>query len=289
MKMTKKAIYILGTAFILVSLTNSADIKLPKPYNKVFKFIPSGLVKLDDDTLSVQAFYILDHEVTNGEYLTFYNEIKGDEIKRASEVREENWSSELPNSLDNYTRYYLKHPAYSNYPVVNVTYEGAMNYCKWLQEKINTSLAGKSKVKVRLPFHVEIIRAATGDDLTARYSWKKDHLIHPEGGFMCNFTVVPQGQLTRDTTGTLIVKKDLPISMTSLVGADVLAPSKSYYPSEFGVYNLNGNAAEMTIEKHKAVGGSWKSLGYDVRIQSQFNYEESSCKVGFRPVFTVVN
>ena len=147
---------------------------------------------------------------------------------------------------------------------------------------------GKRQVKVRLPHHEELVRAAVGDDLTARYSWNGQYLRNAQGQFLCNFTGFPQELLTRDSSGAIVIKNDLPISLTEITGADVLAPAKSYYPSVYGVYNLNGNAAEMTQELHTAVGGSWRSYGYDVRIRSILKYDKSSCLVGFRPVFTVL-
>lgn len=272
--------------FFLISA--SSEIKLPKPFKNDFKFVPSGLVKLNGDTLSVQSFYMLAHEVTNAEYFAFYEEIEDEEVKKNAAVNVENWRSEFKYSMDKYSEFYYKHPAYAAYPVVNVTHEGALNYCKWLEKKINNALAGKQTVKVRLPNHEEIIRAAAGDDLNTRYAWKGQHLRNEKGEILCNFTPFPQELLTRDSTGAIVVKKDLPMSMTEILGADVLAPSKSYFPSEFGVYNLNGNAAEMTMDPQVAVGGSWRSHGYDVRIHSVMQYNESSAMVGFRPVFTVV-
>lgn len=273
---------------LLLSFSQSSSPKLPKPFKKNFKFIPSGLVLLNGDTTSVQAFYMLDHEVTNAEYLTFFNAIEREDQQRVASVNEENWRTELKFYMDSYSKYYLRHPAYANFPVVNVTYEGAMLYCEWLEQKINASMEGKQQVKVRLPHHEEIIRAAAGDDLSARYSWKGQYLRNSKGQFLCNFTGFPQELLTRDSSGVIVVKKDLPISMTDIKGVDVLAPSKSYYPSEYGVYNLNGNAAEMIIDQGFAVGGSWRSHGYDIRIQSIQQYNGSSCSVGFRPVFTVI-
>lgn len=265
------------------------QIKLPKPFKNDFKFIPSGLVKMDNDTLSVQSFYMLDHEVTNAEYTLFLDDISNEKIKSESIVVEENWRTEFKYSMDNYSKYYFKHPAYAKYPVVNVTFEGATNYCEWLEEKINVALKGKSKVKVRLPFHAELIRAAVGDNLNRNYAWKGNHLRdYEKGHVMCNYLKIPQEQITKDSLGELVIKKDHPVSMTEISGADVLAPSNSYFPSEFGVYNLNGNAAEMTNEQGIAIGGSWHSYGYDSRIQSKMKYSKSSTKVGFRPVFTIV-
>jgi formylglycine-generating enzyme required for sulfatase activity len=286
--MTKIIISLLTSTFLVTAFT-IGDIKLPKPFKSDFKFIPSGLVKLDNDTLSVQSFYILDHEVTNSEYQAFLKDSKEGNTLTESKIIEGNCSSEFPNQMDNYSKYYYTHPAYAQYPVVNVTFSGALNYCEWLETKINTALNGKGKVKVRLPFHAELIRAAVGDNLSKNFAWKGNYLRDLEKGhIMCNFSMIPQEQMTKDSDGKLIIKKDHPMSMTEITGADILAPSKSYFPSEFGVYNLNGNAAEMTNENGISVGGSWHSYGYDVRIQSRMMYEGSSTKVGFRPVFTIV-
>lgn len=289
MKMTRILIFLLSTTFLLTALTNQ-DIKLPKPFKNNFKFIPSGLVKLDNDTLSVQSFYILDHEVTNSEYQAFLSDSKEGNTLIESKIIEGNWSSEFPYQMDKYSKYYFTHPAYAQYPVVNVTYIGAMHYCGWLETKINTALNGKEKVKVRLPFHAELIRAAVGDNMNKNFAWNGNYLRDREKGhIMCNFSMIPQEQMTKDSAGELIIRKDHPVSMSEITGVDILAPSKSYFPSEFGVYNLNGNAAEMTNETGIAVGGSWHSYGYDVRIQSRMMYEGSSTKVGFRPVFTIVS
>lgn len=283
-----RVITYLCAAVLLLSVTITTGEKLPKLFRKSFKFIPSGLVLLNGDTSSVQSYYMLDHEVTNAEYLAFLNEIEKEEIQLKAKVNEENWKTELSHPMNNYSEYYFSHPAYANFPVVNVTQEGATLYCEWLEGKINAAMAGKRQVKVRLPHHEELVRAAVGDDLTARYSWKGQYLRNAQGQFLCNFTGFPQELLTRDSSGAIVIKNDLPISLTEIAGADVLAPAKSYYPSEFGVYNLNGNAAEMTQEPNIAAGGSWRSYGYDVRSQSVMNYNEASCLVGFRPVFTVL-
>ena len=284
--MAKKIVYLFASVFFLTALTYD-EIKLPKAFKNDFKFIPSGLVKMNADTLSVQSFYMLDHEVTNSEYQEFLNTITDEKIKEESQVIEINWRNEFIQT--NFDSYYFSHPAYADYPVVNVTYEGAINYCNWLEERINTAFEGKRKVKVRLPFHTELIRAAVGDDYYMSYSWKGNSLRNSEGEFLCNFLSVPQERLTQDSNGSLVIKKEIPYSFAEIKGDDILAPSKSYFPSEFGVHNLNGNVAEMTIEKGIAIGGSWQSYGYDVRIQSKMTYTDASARVGFRPVFTLTN
>ncbi len=70
---------------------------------------------------------------------------------------------------------------------------------------------------------------------------------------------------------------------------DVLAPCKSYWPNEFGIYNLSGNVAEMLGDEDVVVGGDWRSPGYDVQLTSARPYEGPSPAIGFRVVATIIN
>lgn len=271
----------------------SAGVKIPKALRSEYQFIPCGLALLDKDTVSLQAYYMNSREVSNGEYAAFLEYLKENgtaEELESAQIRNENWNKEF-NSLNNkYAELYHIHPAYKDYPVVNVTHEGAQLYCKYASKTVNELLAKTGmKVNVRLPHRAELIRAGAGDDLARPYSWGGQYLKNAQGNALCNFVQIPEGALTRDENGKLITSKDYTHDFSAnSTNADVLAPTQSYWPSQFGIYNLNGNVAEMTQEKHKASGGSWRDLGWDVRLQSVKHYEEVSCTVGFRTVFSWV-
>jgi formylglycine-generating enzyme required for sulfatase activity len=70
--------------------------------------------------------------------------------------------------------------------------------------------------------------------------------------------------------------------------ADITAPVKSYWPNGYGLYNVNGNVAEMIADKEIVAGGSWNDPGYDVRNESVKPYKGAARNVGFRIVATVV-
>ena len=70
--------------------------------------------------------------------------------------------------------------------------------------------------------------------------------------------------------------------------ADVLAPSKSYWPNDFGIYNMNGNASEMISDGEFVVGGDWRSPGYDIRNESIKAYNGPSPEIGFRIVASYI-
>jgi formylglycine-generating enzyme required for sulfatase activity len=239
----------------------------------------------------VQAFYMQNYEVTNKQYNDFLDwlEKNGSEAeKNSAKLQTENWTTELGMNLNQYAEHYHIHEAYQDYPVVNVTYEGAILYCNYLEQKINSKLKA-AKVKIRLPEHAEFIRAGAVDDLKSIYSWGDTHMRNADGTLRANFIRIPQASLTRDEDGNIISQ---PVSYDHFheenQSIDLTAPSKSYLPSELGFYNLNGNVAEMIAEEGIAVGGSWMNYGYDIRLKSRSEYEIASAKVGFRPVFALV-
>ncbi|MBC9811219.1 hypothetical protein H9Y05_01910 [Crocinitomicaceae bacterium CZZ-1] len=76
--------YLFSSAVILigsgiVSLTQTSKLpalsKVNKQVNEQFGFVPSGLVKLDADTVSVQSFLVSKTEVTNLDYRLFLKDL----------------------------------------------------------------------------------------------------------------------------------------------------------------------------------------------------------------------
>jgi formylglycine-generating enzyme required for sulfatase activity len=45
-----------------------------------------------------------------------------------------------------YVEYYLRHPAYRNYPVIGVSYEQAVEFCKWRSDRVNEYLYVKKHI-----------------------------------------------------------------------------------------------------------------------------------------------
>lgn len=272
------------TFFVFTSFSQP---KFSKHLSKYYKFIPAGLVVMDKDTLSVQAFYMFSHETTNFHWMEFRADLKKSgrtadyEIAR---VHGENWTLN-GNSSKPMAEHYHTHPAYRNYPVVNITHEAAQLFCAWVTDKLNSlSKPLGVKVHVRLPFHAELIRAGVGDQLGAWYPWKHEFMQNTKGDFLANFTRVLNSQITREENGEWRI---LPFTGADVwTTQDVFARSISYWPSEYGMYNLSGNAAEMINTPGVAVGGSFRDFGYDIRLQSTKKYEGSAVDVGFRVVVT---
>ena len=111
------------------------------------------------------------------------------------------------------------------------------------------------------------------------------------GETLCNYYRIGDERITKTDSGYQIIK-GYSYNMVDIRGA--LHPSntahvKSYYPNDYGLYNMSGNVAEMILEKETAMGGSWLSPGYDVRIISEEKYEQPMAGIGFRVVLARKN
>ena len=284
-------IVILLTGTILVSFTTSKKRgfkRAKKTLESFCQFIPSGNSLVEGDTLSVQSFYMSSTEITNIQYLEFLEDLKrkGDMDKyEIAKIDSSGWNTFLPNSdMQPMADYYHKHHAYQNYPVVNVSKAGAELYCKWLTEKYDSLSNGEMQLQFRLPSRSEWIRAASGNKLGSTYSWGRPYLRNSKGCCLANYLTVGSENISRDTeTGHLKVTG--PVYMY-YDGAMHTATATSYLPNDFGLYNMNGNVAEMVADGDYAVGGDWYSPGYDIRNESIKEFTDPNPTVGFRVVTT---
>ncbi len=256
-------------------------------------YVPSGKSLIGQDTVSVQAFYISSTEITNAMYDEFLRDLKqkGElEKYRIALYDSSGWTTDYAYN-EPYRQYYHSHPAYRQYPVVNVTREGAELFCNWLSGKYEEMSNGELHLRFRLPTRAEWIRAASGGLHYSTYAWGGPYLRNAKGCYLANFLAVGAENITRNPeTGALEVSKDR--FPSHLIAAndhtDVLAPAKSYFPNDFGLYNMNGNAAELIADGDYAVGGDWRSPGYDIRNESIKPFDKPDPTVGFRVVATVI-
>ncbi|MES2799000.1 MAG: SUMF1/EgtB/PvdO family nonheme iron enzyme [Bacteroidota bacterium] len=281
-----------GSAVLLLS-TASIDKKeakkVIKTLNENYAFVPSGSISLDSQTTSIQSFIIFKTEVDNLDYQLFLKELKasGDiEKLKIAQIDTSNWS-QGKNLMEAYKQYYHCHPAYQNYPVVNISKEGATLYCEWLSAKINKILPEGQGLVFRLPTKAEWLQAARGGLELNTYAWGGPHLRNTKGMILCNFLQLDAENITRDENNEYKIVPTFYFTAPGGLHDDILAPSKSYWPNGFDIYNMNGNAAEILSDKAEVIGGSWRDPGYDVRNESVKAYKGSATNIGFRIVATV--
>ncbi len=279
---------------LLVILSSFQAGKKPKLPDG-FEYIPAGTYSLpvykpsttgdSSMIISVQGFYMSKYEVTNKQYREFFAEVSprlsaSDREKIA--IDSAGWE-QAGIYVEPLRKHYHSHPSFDNYPLVNLSYEGALRYCEWLQQKIQKENPELS-VEVRLPSRTEWIWAAMGGRSQSMYPWGNYRLRNKKGEPMCNFKMVGDHAIYRNRkTGRPEVAMPSPGAETSVFTSAV----KSFYPNDYGLYNMCGNAAEMVSEKGVAMGGSWNDYGGDVHTRAEAAYDRAAPTVGFRPVIIV--
>jgi len=98
--------------------------------------------------MHVRSFYMDEAEVTNSEY-TLYLQVTKDIFPPEEEKYKHIYAAALPDTLvwrnslgntDLLAENYLRHPAYSDYPVVGINWLQAVQYCKWRTNAVNMKI-----------------------------------------------------------------------------------------------------------------------------------------------------
>lgn len=285
-----------------------------KEFEKSFSSIPEGNLSYTVNkaiipekqplqktkTLNVKPFYMYKHEVSNGEYLEFVNDLKriGSELYTKMLPDTTVWNQKL-SYCEPYRLHYFRHPAYSNYPVVGITYEQAEYYCNWLTQRYMNEKNRKFKnVKFKLPELTQWVLAGSGQYF----------LKDAKGNFEANFRIVSQTTICREIkldentyrkdieapvwvqTGDHLSPFDEPLGMNQ--GPDITAPVVFYPPNNYGLFNMFGNVEEYVREKGITKGGSWHDTGYYLQIDVEEKYDSTnytSAERGFRFVMELIN
>ena len=255
-------------------------------------YIPAGTFYLEKDTISVMAMYMSPTEVTNKEYLDFVLDLKAKGNKKDYLIAVPDtmkWNTKNTSNAP-YGAYYFRHPAYADYPVVNVTREGAELYCIWYTKKMLAKYPESNFNDFRLPSKREWIYAAKGGLKNPPYPWGGPFTHNIEGKVLANFLHIGEHNVKRNSKGDIVITNGDEFSGAQLNdAADILAPSLSFNPNGFGLYNMAGNAAELVARDTVAMGGSWKSPGFDIRVTSQVSATKAKPTVGFRIVSTYIS
>lgn len=230
------------------------------------KEINRSIIKINE------RLYASKFEVSNKLYMIFLNSVKqlnNANLLAVAEIDTLKWADKLSYN-EPYVHYYHSHQAYQNFPVVNITYEGAKLFCEWLTAQYNSDPKRKfKKVFVRLPSEEEWIIAAQAGNSSAIYPWEGKEIRNKKGQIMCNF----KSEL----------KDTLWINGKHVTNADVTVPVNSYWKNNFGLYNMGGNVAEMLNEKGLTKGGSWRDNQKYLKIDINYKYDGNAQPfVGFR-------
>jgi hypothetical protein len=233
------------------------------------------LKTLEKNMIPVKGNIYLDkYEVTNGDYNKFLSNLKlsgQTELYQIALYDSTQWTKGkyAASFNDPMTTMYHWHPAYQNYPVVCVSYEGAKAYCEWLTKQYNLQRKRTyTQVMFRLPTELEWKTAAGSGDPKAITPFPNNQIKTCDKCYLGNIK-----------TGSDRYFDD---------GAYHTVKVQSYDPNKMGFYNTLGNVSEMISTKGVALGGSWSNLLEECTFDKTQQYSNPDPGVGFRVVMEII-
>ncbi len=228
------------------------------------------------------------YEVSLHDYFTFLNELK-------KSGRMDLYERYKIDSLKIDSIFKMNYFAYENgfsidnFPVSNISYDAAVEFCKWKTDQYNKDSKRKfNNVTFRLPTESEWEFAARGGYSRFLYPWGP-YLRGKDGRYLCNFNRVGIERITYNLVSKkyeIIAEDDYYDPIYNYKYLSVCRINQ-FKPNSYGLYNICGNVAEMVAEKGLAKGGGFKDPGYDIRIRSKKSYSKPSDDIGFRVVMVV--
>lgn len=258
---------------IVFSLLNVTELLSQKT-----KLIPPGTVKVND------SLFIDKTEVANAHWREWVEayllNMKKDTVLYYKFLPDTTvWDNDSNFSLQ---EFYFKHPSYNMYPVVGISYEQAIEFCKWRTYMANLNQYLKNQKKqynpdsaYKFPIHFvyrlptidewELIAKSDIDSSTRRFKKWKNHaqsFFHTKDAF------------------------DRADSINQVIAP---SPIEANFQNKYGVYNIIGNVAELTLSRGIAKGGSFVHSLEESTYSQQQSYSKPEKWLGFRCVAVIVN
>ncbi len=186
--------------------------------------------------------YCSKYEVTNLAYRQFLNHLKHTDVTtyEKCKVDSSKWI-DVMGDFHPYARVYHAHPAFDDYPVVNISLFAAQQYCKWL-----TTSSKNANLLFRLPSQSEYEQLAKKTNVTLRSDAAEDYV-------MPNFNV------------RFILGEETVIAMPYNAKPMQHGPSHKFMQTADGIRHVIGNVSEY-LNDGRSIGGNWGSYPSDVEI-----------------------
>ncbi len=269
----KRVIYLTLLLFVLLSFNKKQEFNLVKT--------KSGL--LVDKT-----------EITNlnwKEYLSWIEKKHGEKSPEYQQALPDTlvWRENNGNS-EPYVEYYFRHPAYAAYPIVGISYNQALAYCKWRSDRVNEKIYIQNNKIATNELPLKNIPVVYTFRLPSKQEWLSFSDVDIDKKFQKRiikkhpnrYSIISEKMVFGNFITNLI--DDANKTGTLKNNADITTAVGSYYPNIYGIYNTFGNIAEMTDKKGVAMGGHWKENLDNFKIEKEYNYTKPTCWLGFRCV-----
>jgi formylglycine-generating enzyme required for sulfatase activity len=215
--------------------------------------------------LVAPKLFVAKCEVTNSEFREFLN--SNNVLREKCMYDSVQWTKKFPFAHNEpLVNFYHWHPAYDDYPVVNISFEAAEAYCEWITQVVNNNKKRKfKKVVYRLPKEAEWLMFSDNNS---------EGLVYASD----NKTALANIKIKNETLGGANYKFDGCLH-TARVG--------SFKVNSLGLYDIFGNVYELTSERAQK-GGSWDSFQDDCHTDKSQQFDLPDPRVGFRVVMEII-
>ncbi len=224
----------------------NADIYIPESVQAGLVYVPAGTFFIGGENsryyrsheISVPGFFIKRYEVTFGEYLEFWKDLKtkDEKAKHVSKIILNASERAFIDAWDNEGK--LISPLRENIPVVGVMHESAVAYCDWLSRK-----TGKNFM---LPTAEQWEKAARGGD-GRNFPWGD--------GFNAKYANINENAEARAKFGYFAPPGSFPKDI-----------------SVYGLFDMGGNVREMTSSRFIDGGEFFQLKGASASTTRRFLY-----------------
>lgn len=224
-----------------------------KTIERAMTYIPKQMYSYGtmDSTISIAAggFWMATQETTNEWYQLFLEDLKAEDeaLFEKYKPQDELWQLESPWL---HLQTYSWHPRFADYPVVNISFEAANAFCRWLTEKyLSFEKRNFPDVYFAVPDEFDWELAARGGIEMSPYPWGGPYLRNSKGCYLANFNPLEAQYLSQNQEGKYVYEYPAGDSTISRDkdGAQLSAKADSYHPNGFGLYNVSGNVSEMVV------------------------------------------
>jgi sulfatase modifying factor 1 len=241
---------------------------------------PPGTVQVEDN------LFIDEFEVSNVnwiEYMYWTKQIYGLDSEEYKAVITDTLVWRRPEAYNEpYVQYYHKHPAYHNYPVVGISYEQAIAFCKWRTDRVNEAIYIKeNKIKPEIGQQFPEAPQVYKYRLPTKAEWEKVARI--DYSKRIEKKMNRKKNKGKERHNLLGNDKDQGPDNALKNKPDITNRVDSYWPNAIGVYNMIGNVGEMVQGKF-VKGGGWRTRPEHATVEIDFEYVKPKDWVGFRCV-----
>lgn len=155
----------------------------------------------------------------------------------------------------------------TNIPIVGISFDQVKEFCEWKEQVVNKTRT--VKIKISLP-SIEVYK---------KVNVNKDSLCKAE--LNCDVCSNYQLNYFHNKCALSSKHKDIVTQGQGLLRFDC------YWPSTLGLYNIQGNASEMTSTEGIAVGGSFRHYAIDSYSDKTQLYNKPEDWLGFRCLITL--